>query len=148
MPRLIPVFALAAVFSGCLQAQRPVRIQAPNGEAPVGRVARALAEQGHTPEKVDLDAGILLTRWRRAGVCSHPGATDPAEAVLSRRHVVTVSPSNVTVLLESQCCLRQAVMFGAPFVHEPCVEREGVTRSEQRDLDELGRRLERTLGSS
>jgi len=143
----LPPLLLALCFSSCSGSNGALRSHgAESARAlgtsadPVCAVARALADAGHAPARIDRARGTLETAWEDTG---RPlGRLDERPATLLVRYVVAVSPSTegtlVLVRAEGRRCT-DGVRGGR------CEAVPSGVLVEPRQLNALGSRLARAL---
>jgi hypothetical protein len=146
MHRRLVLFAAVIGFSACLQAQRPARIHASPGPEGIDALARALASEGQTPDRIERDTGLVITRWRQDGFCAHPRARQGETALGSGRYIAALSGEEVTLRVERQCCLGGSLHVGETMIAGDCVDWNGVTEGQQAELDALASKLQGSLG--
>lgn len=146
----LAVVLVALVAAGCAQPQRPFRFGLSQGvDAPINAVAGALASEGYPPVEVDRQTGVISTQWQDTGFLY--GYVDQVATTVVRRWLVVVSTSGsrpeVTLRMDAKNCVPGGFSIG-DLDFRRCVQMEGMVEAHQRELDELGRKLERALGTS
>ncbi|HEY8211754.1 MAG TPA: hypothetical protein VIG99_29930 [Myxococcaceae bacterium] len=144
------VVLVSLVAAGCAQPQRPFRFElSQGGGAPIDAVAGALASEGYPPAEVDRQTGVMSTQWQDTGFLY--GYIDQVATTIVRRWIVVVSTSGprpqVILRMDAKNCVPGGFSIGE-LDFRRCVQMEGMVETHQRELDELGHKLEKALGAS
>jgi len=145
----VTIALFAMLFAtGCAEVQKPYQFTAahPPDDA-VDNVARTLAANGHQPQNVDRQTGIVTTKWEDTGFGY--GFVQNVKANIVRRFTVTIAhtPAGaaVTVRMDGKRCQEGGFTIGDTDVRGACEAMDDIVPSHQQDLDNLGMQVQRAL---
>jgi hypothetical protein len=145
-------FALVSVLfaAGCADVQKPYQFTAPHPpNDAVDNVARTLAANGHQPQNIDRQTGIVTTKWEDTGFGY--GFVQNVKANIVRRFTVTIAKGStgtgVTVRMDGKRCQEGGYTIGDVDVRGACETMDEIVPSHQKDLDSLGMQIQQGLST-
>ena len=150
-PALPLLMSAALALAACGgDQQRPYHFTASRGtdiDNSFERVARALADLGHTPVTVERGSGLITTKWEDTGMSF--GLVEGKTATLVKRFHLTVqkgaSGDEVTVKIELKKCAEGFTIKEDTDLVGTCEAMGDLPDPQQREVDQLGQGLEQTL---
>jgi hypothetical protein len=139
---------LVACAAGCASAQEPYQFTVAEPSAvSVDDLVRALAQQGQQAAEIDEYAGVVYTVWQDTGFLY--GEVDDEDATIVRRYVATLqhgeAAASVQLRIDSMRCAPDRFDIDGYVLEGRCESMSGVVSAHQRELDELGQRVEASL---
>ena len=117
--------------------------------AAVDRAAASLAQQGHAVSSVDRHHATITTYWEDTGYRYRETDDLEDETTIFLRYHVDVRPGaagqQVSVSAEAQRCVPYRAVITRTEVVSTCVKMSGLLPTQQRTVDEVGRRLASSL---
>ena len=148
---------LSVVAVGCAATQQPVRFHAPAAATqvqPIDNVVQALAQNGHTADKVDRQANVVHTQWQDTGFMY--GQVGNATATIVRRYIVTVSMpadnnlsagADILLRADTKRCVQGTFSSDNQALPANCEQMDGLVPKHQKELDSVGAQLRASLGA-
>jgi hypothetical protein len=149
MKRPCTIALLAAVFAAaCASSQEPYQFTIAEPSAvSVDDLVRALAQQGQQAAEIDEYAGVVYTIWQDTGFLY--GEVDDEDATIVRRYVATLqhgeAAASVQLRIDSMRCAPDRFDIDGYRLEGRCEQMSGVVSAHQRELDELGQRVEAAI---